>query len=1159
MLNSNFLHVFMKYLDRSSNRRIVWGSDSDSDYNPGPSITSNSKQTHSTTTSNSSFQKDKHKNTRKNNEIPSVIDQFPIISRKNPYPTGERERVSRRSRNSRNNPSHAADKTIYFESLLSNDEEEPSPESELEGGHEKAQGQISNLERSSTINEMQEGEESRSVSSSSSNRGNNDINENEYYNEGDDFEVVGQYDHPQNVLERFKNGRFKPAKPSSKKSSKSLNNSSVPVKQGSSKRKRDEDRPYHPKNNSKKHKLNVPSASNNDQQGEQVMHTRETRSSSRVPSPAVESRALGHRNDRERPTGPAISLRTRNNTGSILTQNGKPIPIFIQFKIKNRIKLAEEIKSMTGQDLLLTPNEESLNLTEPDLVEELRITPRLNEHKFYNVRLIDDSRQYGYLQDLDGYLLYDPEKQRIYPKAKNILREEILDAASTGGNKQSISKKTAKPSPKIPGDSRSVNKSKGDVKSNKHIEQQYPRPESKINRPGSHTKEEIQSTNKLKPSNIQPKISHHSDSSKHSSDILKPENHGISGIQTQGKKIQKFFVSRNIDRPSQKQAADKLSTSENKTTELENQKINENHRTEPEIAKTPNKENKRPNKQEDLDDSSDELKIPVVPIPSFQMKSLPLQEVPVKVIVRYNERFSLTEDITIIKALTNFSSTEKAKVRVCCRALADSIFKDKRTFESILSRWKKILSRSIEKYVLLSQHRNIAPMDLEPYFEEMRRVQNVNSNKSMKNATKSSDKKGHSRNFSIDEDLVLLKFIFHNVSTAGGYSIGGRDLYRAFARDHPWRPFESWRSRYVKYLRTIIATYKENREDPIAQPYKSFFERHTLEVTMINADKGCYSHGPRRPSKHSNNNIRSNDGSRIPRIMAAATPIRQEEPESDYENYSNNEEREDEEDEDEVDSMFRDENPLPAAQSEEEERSELSSEDDDNVGSFNLSDSEEEDEMVAHSEDPDNESDVDSETEKIKRSSGHNGTNREQNAHGRIPQSESPFEKEVEKSEREVDDDTPARDASAELGFENDFTLKTRDTNINNNNNNTKPNNENGDDGDNNINKDARSELEVVSKDLNNTTKTDSFMKNYQETCYDRDLVTYPESQEVNGDDDDNDKKDENQDTTEPPLLQPSPPPQQQQEEQEEQEPPTQLSSPSSEPQKATPEIVADS
>lgn len=112
----------------------------------------------------------------------------------------------------------------------------------------------------------------------------------------------------------------------------------------------------------------------------------------------------------------SISRRTRQITGNIFTRNGQPIPVFIQFKARNRIELAEEVVLMSGQHLISAPTDESLNFTDVELVEHVSETLRWNAFKFYNTRFIQDCRLQGTLLNVEDYLIYDPAESKVLPR-----------------------------------------------------------------------------------------------------------------------------------------------------------------------------------------------------------------------------------------------------------------------------------------------------------------------------------------------------------------------------------------------------------------------------------------------------------------------------------------------------------------------------------------------------------------------------------------------------------------------------------------------------------------------------------------------------------------------------------------------------------------------
>lgn len=112
----------------------------------------------------------------------------------------------------------------------------------------------------------------------------------------------------------------------------------------------------------------------------------------------------------------SISRRTRQITSNIFTRNGQPIPVFIQFKARNRIELAEEVVLMSGQYLISAPTAESLNFTDIELVEHVCETLRWNTFKFYNTRFIQDCRLQGALLDIEDYLIFDPAESKVLPR-----------------------------------------------------------------------------------------------------------------------------------------------------------------------------------------------------------------------------------------------------------------------------------------------------------------------------------------------------------------------------------------------------------------------------------------------------------------------------------------------------------------------------------------------------------------------------------------------------------------------------------------------------------------------------------------------------------------------------------------------------------------------
>lgn len=139
-------------------------------------------------------------------------------------------------------------------------------------------------------------------------------------------------------------------------------------------------------------------------------------------------RSITHTASQNKSAMPLVARRTRGNTSSILMRNGKPIPIFIQFKASNRTQLAQEVLSMSGRELISAPTAESWNFTDPSLVSHVSETLRWNEFKFHDVKFLEDCRRYGCLLNLDDYLIYDPATTRILPKPIEQINAGAVDS-----------------------------------------------------------------------------------------------------------------------------------------------------------------------------------------------------------------------------------------------------------------------------------------------------------------------------------------------------------------------------------------------------------------------------------------------------------------------------------------------------------------------------------------------------------------------------------------------------------------------------------------------------------------------------------------------------------------------------------------------------------
>lgn len=150
------------------------------------------------------------------------------------------------------------------------------------------------------------------------------------------------------------------------------------------------------------------------------------------------------------PVAPSVSNRTRRNITKILIRNGAPIPVFIQFKAKNRTQLAQDVRTMSGGDthggidsktgkhdggtnvgdLIDEPTPNSLNFTDVELAPYVSETLRWNEFKFYDVKFLEDCRRFGRLMDINDYLIYDPETSKVVPRPIDQIDAGVIDSDS---------------------------------------------------------------------------------------------------------------------------------------------------------------------------------------------------------------------------------------------------------------------------------------------------------------------------------------------------------------------------------------------------------------------------------------------------------------------------------------------------------------------------------------------------------------------------------------------------------------------------------------------------------------------------------------------------------------------------------------------------------
>lgn len=124
-----------------------------------------------------------------------------------------------------------------------------------------------------------------------------------------------------------------------------------------------------------------------------------------------------------------MATRTRATSKRILMDEstGEPLRVFITYQTKDRLKYALLVKQLTNKDLLTQPRSDSLNLAESDYVTKLSILPLLNTFKFYDVELLQCSANLGYMPSREGYLIYDPERDKMERRERVVEKVQIID------------------------------------------------------------------------------------------------------------------------------------------------------------------------------------------------------------------------------------------------------------------------------------------------------------------------------------------------------------------------------------------------------------------------------------------------------------------------------------------------------------------------------------------------------------------------------------------------------------------------------------------------------------------------------------------------------------------------------------------------------------
>jgi hypothetical protein len=124
-----------------------------------------------------------------------------------------------------------------------------------------------------------------------------------------------------------------------------------------------------------------------------------------------------------------MATRTRATSKRILMDEstGEPLRVFITYQTKDRLKYALLVKQLTNKDLLTQPRSDSLNLAESDYVTKLSILPLLNTFKFYDVELLQCSANLGYMPNREGYLIYDPERDKMERRERVVEKVRIID------------------------------------------------------------------------------------------------------------------------------------------------------------------------------------------------------------------------------------------------------------------------------------------------------------------------------------------------------------------------------------------------------------------------------------------------------------------------------------------------------------------------------------------------------------------------------------------------------------------------------------------------------------------------------------------------------------------------------------------------------------
>lgn len=239
-------------------------------------------------------------------------------------------------------------------------------------------------------------------------------------------------------------------------------------------------------------------------------------------------------------------------------------------------------------------------------------------------------------------------------------------------------------------------------------------------------------------------------------------------------------------------------------------------------------DSKNKNKEKETSETQSGL-----PIRDFRLGRVPIPEVSTAASLVPDKRlpFTLYEDVAIISALSDPRVKNRSgSLLFAVKVLSETIFKDKRSYESLLTRWKKRLSKVTNSYIELSKKTKHKPIDLTKFFDEFEKQMAERREIPAPPTVDERRVKSRTRNFTLEEDLELLEYLLSKTNLKPT----GKVLYNKYAETHNWRSGESWRARYIKYFRPIIEAYKQDPNSSVCANYKSVLDKHVDFIQTLN-------------------------------------------------------------------------------------------------------------------------------------------------------------------------------------------------------------------------------------------------------------------------------------------------------------------------------------